>query len=445
MQSTVVVLLLGAFLCAGSVTGYRLPTTFQPIRYTLELTPYLTATAGKTIFTFDGIAEIQLSTTLADQSQIVLHSKGLNITVPPILVGVNDISIASSHNETTDKLTLQLTRPLLANTTYTLRFVYVGPLNADMYGFYRSSYTQNNETKWLATTQMQATHARRVFPCFDEPGFKARFDITIQRPATFSSSFSNTRIHSSTPVTGNPGLVREVFDTTPPMSTYLIAFIVSEFRVRETADGSFGVIARPDAYAQTEYAFTVGQKLLAALDQWTNYPYASVENITKMQMAALPDFSAGAMENWGLLTYRETSLLYSEEDTTALAKQRIANVITHEQAHMWFGDLVTCEWWSYTWLNEGFARFFQFFGTAFVETTWALEQQFVVDQLHVALAYDSAENSRALSHDVNSPAEISSIFDSISYNKGASVLRMIEHAIGQEKFKLAVQKYLKDK
>lgn len=162
------------------------------------------------------------------------------------------------------------------------------------------------------------------------------------------------------------GRTKEVFRTTPIMSTYLVAFIVSEFRVRENSAQTFGIIARPDAYAQTVYAFDIGQMLLTRLDQWTAYAHNEVPAIEKMHMAALPDFSAGAMENWGLLTYRETNQLYDSELTTALQQQRIAAVITHEQAHLWFGDLVTCEWWGHTWLNEGFARYFQYFGTALV-------------------------------------------------------------------------------
>lgn len=162
------------------------------------------------------------------------------------------------------------------------------------------------------------------------------------------------------------GKVRDIFGSTPKMSTYLLAFIVSEFTVRENTQQTFGVVARPEASAQTQYALDIGQAILQKLDEWTDYPYASVPEMTKMHMAALPDFSAGAMENWGLLTYRETNLLYDADVTTDLGQQRIAAVISHEQAHMWFGDLVTCDWWSLTWLNEGFGRFFQYFGTAIV-------------------------------------------------------------------------------
>lgn len=162
-----------------------------------------------------------------------------------------------------------------------------------------------------------------------------------------------------------------------------------------------------------------------------------------MEMAALPDFSAGAMENLGLLTYRETALLYDEEDSSDIAKQRVATVITHEQAHMWFGDLVTCEWWSYTWLNEGFARYFQYFGTALVEDKWNLGEQFVVEQLQNVMIMDSQLTTHPMTLDVESHTELSKAFDSISYNKGASVIRMMEHMIGSDKFKTALQKYLR--
>lgn len=145
------------------------------------------------------------------------------------------------------------------------------------------------------------------------------------------------------------------------MSTYLVAFIVSEFDIRQNVQKTFGILSRPDATSQTAYALDIGPKMLAKFDEWTDYPYSSVPEMTKMHMAALPDFNAGAMENWGLLTYRETNLLYDPDASTAQQQQRIVSVIAHEQAHMWFGDLITCEWWSYTWLNEGFARFFQYY------------------------------------------------------------------------------------
>lgn len=147
----------------------------------------------------------------------------------------------------------------------------------------------------------------------------------------------------------------------------------------------------------------------------------------------------------GLLTFRETALLYDSSVSTAMAQQRVASVVAHEQAHMWFGDLVTCDWWEYTWLNEGFARYYQYHGTALVESTWDLPQQFVIEQLQSVLGADSLESTRPMSYAVNKPEEISNSFDSISYNKGASVIRMIEHVMGANTFKAAIKDYLRTK
>lgn len=155
----------------------------------------------------------------------------------------------------------------------------------------------------------------------------------------------------------------DTYARTPRMSTYILAFTISEFN--ERSNGDFGVSARPEFYLQTEYAFNVGMKILAKLDDYLGVKYYGM-GVDKMHMAAIPDFAAGAMENWGLLTYRERALLYEEGSTTLTSKQSIAAIIAHEQAHMWFGNFVTCKWWSYTWLNEGFARYFQYFATAMV-------------------------------------------------------------------------------
>lgn len=206
-----------------------------------------------------------------------------------------------------------------------------------------------------------------------------------------------------------------------------------------------GILARREAMNQTDYSLQSGIDLLKAIETWIDYPYSSVPEMTRMYMSAVPDFSAGAMENWGLLTYRESNILYHSSDSTSLQQQRIAAVISHEIAHQWFGDLVTCEWWDVTWLNEGFARYFQFFGTALVETKWDLALQFVVEQLQGVMQMDSLESTHPMTHNVYTPAQVSGIFDSISYNKGAVTLRMVEHLISTEKFKTALRQYIKER
>lgn len=233
-----------------------------------------------------------------------------------------------------------------------------------------------------------------------------------------------------------------VFDVTPYMSSYLLVFIVSEFVYFENVDHpEFKVWSRPDQNNLASYASDVGPKILQTLSDYFDYDYYRM--INKMDMAALPDFSAGAMENWGLLTYRETNQLYDENFTTDLTKQRIAAVIAHEQTHMWFGDLVGCQWWSYLWLNEGFARYYQYHGTAWTEKNWDLENQFPIEQVQTAMILDASENTHPMTGNVVTQAEASDIFDNISYNKGSSILRMFRFAMGDDAFRDALRAYLK--
>ncbi|KAH8358872.1 hypothetical protein KR093_002952 [Drosophila rubida] len=432
---------------ASADAEYRLSTIINPVNYNITLRPYLLETdAAAKRFTFDGEVFIEIVPTV-NTKIISLHSKNLTHTLneywqKPTTATATPTKLALSvaaHNLETDILNLTSTADLVANQAYILHFQYTGIMEDDMHGFYRSSYVNdNNETKWLGSTQFQTNHARRAFPSFDEPQFKATFDVTIIRHRSFNSA-SNTRLATSSPYTEANYFV-DVFKTTPKMSTYLLAFIISEFTIRK--DDKFGVLSRPEFYGQTQYSFNVGREILSKMGEYLNKDYYTMGN-DKMDMAAIPDFSAGAMENWGLLTYRERSLLVDESATTLSSRQSIAAVVAHEQAHMWFGDLVTCQWWSYTWLNEGFARFFQYFGTAFVETEWELEKQFVVDQIQSVMAMDSTVSTNPLT-DPNTftPAHLSRMFNSISYNKGATFIRMIEHTMGTANFQKALQEYL---
>ncbi|XP_058975541.1 membrane alanyl aminopeptidase [Musca domestica] len=422
--------------------NYRLITDIEPINYNVSLKPYLLdSDPSEKRFTFDGEAYITIKPKVTT-STLVLHSKNLKYSLREFYAkskpDVKTTLPAVEPNNVTDIVTYTLTSALVANQEYVLHFVYTGTMDDDMHGFYRSSYTDSkNNTKWLGSTQFQTNHARRAFPSFDEPRFKATFDITLTRHKSMKT-YSNTRIVNSTT---NGDYVTDRYATTPKMSTYILAFIVSEFN--ERFNGDFGVIARPEFYKQTEYAFDVGQEILKDLGDYFDIPYYSMGN-DKMHMAAIPDFSAGAMENWGLLTYRERALLYDEGSTTLSAQQYIAAVVAHEQAHMWFGDLVTCQWWSYTWLNEGFARYFQYFGTHNVETHYQMDQQFVVDQIQAVMNMDSTVNTNPMSDEnTNTPADLSRMFNSISYNKGGTFIRMVKYVMGEENFKNSLREYLK--
>ncbi|XP_055523953.1 membrane alanyl aminopeptidase [Wyeomyia smithii] len=426
----------------AELADYRLNEDVWPSHYDVELTPYFEDEAEHAAFTFDGTVTIKLKPSKAGVTKIDLHVARINKTSLTLNNAANNVVVPieeTIYNEETEILTIPVSGAL-DETDYLLKISYIGELADDMHGFYRSYYKVGGKNVWLATTQFQTTSARRAFPCFDEPKFKATFQIRINQPNSYNS-FSNTAILSENQLPN--GRTQVTFEMTPIMSTYLVAFIVAQYE--ENFENGIGILARPEAKNQTDYSLQVGIKLLKELGSWIDYPYNSVPEMTRMYMAAVPDFSAGAMENWGLLTYRETNILYRSDDSTSLQQQRIAAVISHEIAHQWFGDLVTCEWWDVTWLNEGFARYFQYFGTALVEQSWNLDYQFVVEQLQGVMQMDSLESTHPMTHNVYTQAQVSNIFDNISYNKGAVVLRMVEHAITTEKFQNALREYIKER
>lgn len=424
---------------------YRLPTNVLPDSYEITITPYLYAEGTNREWTFDGEVVINLRANVDGVSNIVLHASSLAIESSSLRMGSVPGELLSgqpTYNNDTAKLTYTTTTPLTRDTVYTLTIRYKGEIHGDMRGLYRSTYRESGLEKRLASTQFQTTFARRFMPCFDEPKFKAVVTLRVFRPSNMIA-WSNMAVNNTQTV-GQRQL--DTFNPTPKVSTYLLALIVSEFSSRSTPttqQNHFGVIARREMYELSEYAFTVGQDILAKLSDHLAYPY--YEFMPKMDMAAIPDFSAGAMENLGLLTYREANLLFSQTKTLSMTKQRIAAVIAHEQAHMWFGDLVTCDWWSYTWLNEGFARYYQYHGTAMSETNWALEHQFVVEQLQGVFQMDSSNNTHPMTDpSVNTPSEVSGIFDNISYNKGATFIRMIEKHLGTDRWRNALRAYLRE-
>lgn len=317
------------------VSDYRLGDQVVPSHYDITLNPDLPNWA------FDGHVIIHVEATVANVQEIVLHANIL--TIKSIKVYHKDTPEVDlhegrefSHDEVTHKLTIPLTASLDVGQEYRVEIAYSGEMRDDMAGFYRSTYKENGVEKRLGSTQFQTTSARRAFPCFDEPRFKATFDLKFIRNNQYKT-IANTKLQETKTLAD--GLFEDVYKTTPKMSTYLIAFIVSEYEGREDDGKTFGVWARPEMFANTEMALTAGLKLLAYFNTYTGANY--YDYMEKMDMAGIPDFEAGAMENWGLLTYRESLSLYNKDKSTTLAKQRTTNIISHEQAHMWFGDLVS--------------------------------------------------------------------------------------------------------
>lgn len=381
-----------------------------------------------------------------DTNSITLNTAELTINSTKLTNGSHLISSSPSlhHSEDdhTTKITFQDT--LKAGSKVTLTHKFTGSLNDKMVGFYRSSYKdKDGSTKYLATTQMEPTDARRAFPCFDEPALKAKFTITLIADKHLTC-LSNMDVASEKDVDSKYGKGKRAvtFNETPLMSTYLLAFVIGELNVIET--NTFRVPVR--VYAPSNEDIEHGRfslELAARTLKFYEEVFDSKFPLPKMDMIAIPDFSAGAMENWGLVTYRIVDLLLDEKTSGASKKQRVAEVVQHELAHQWFGNLVTMDFWDGLWLNEGFATWMSWYSCNVFYPDWKVWETYVIDNLHMALSLDSLRSSHPIEVPVYRADEINQIFDHISYAKGSCVLRMISKFLGEETFMEGIRRYLK--
>nr|CAD7396260.1 unnamed protein product [Timema cristinae] len=420
--------------------NHRLPTAVVPDSYTLKVIPYFEVDSE---FTFDGEVVIRINVN-EPTDRIVLHVNQLDIVESSLnITSVSEGTQLTVINTTLDTprqfFDIQLEEELVEGGVYDVKVIYVGYLNDDMAGFYRSYYKVGEEIRWIATTLFHPTNARKALPCFDEPELKAKFRISIARLPKYHSISNAKRIETTTPNTTEDGRIWDEFEETPAMSTYLVSFIVSDFGSSSNLAGNVSVWARESAVAQAAYSVSISQDTLTALEHFTEINY----QLDKMDQAAIPDFSFGAMENWGLVTYRENLLLFDETVSTTANRQSIATIIAHEFSHQWFGDLVTPDWWAYPWLNEGFATYFEYFIAAKVEPNWQLDQQFLVEVVQNAFATDALDSSRPMNYNITYSSEIIGVFDTITYDKAGSVIRMLEHVLTSETFRKGLSRYLK--
>lgn len=381
-------------------------------------------------FTFRGVAAIQA---WCHEPLTVLDLDAADLDIQSCRVWCNDELVESSVSCSDDALLIHMPKPIQGNCV--IHIEYTGILNDHLLGFYKSRYTDGSKTKYLATTQFEAADARRAFPCWDEPNHKATFDVIVRAP------FGMTAISNmpSKTVTEADNYVEYVFYTTPVMSTYLVYVGVGEFEHIQNLDGSIRVVTVRGKSEQGRYALELTERLLEMYADYFGKKYP----LPKIDLIALPDFAAGAMENWGAITFRENLLLYDPKNSSTHTQQLIAEVVSHELAHQWFGNLVTMEWWNDLWLNESFATFI---GTKMVDKLypeWGMWEQFVEDSMNNAMEMDSLESTHPIDVDVESPSQIREIFDAISYDKGGCMLRMLEDFVGAVNFRNGLRKYLR--
>ncbi|KAG2460657.1 PSA aminopeptidase, partial [Polypterus senegalus] len=387
----------------------RLPSDVRPVNYGLSLKPDLID------FTFEGKLEASVEVT-QPTNQIVMNCADIDIITATFA-------------------------PEGAEGSGTLKIDYVGELNDKMKGFYRSKYTiPSGEIRYAAVTQFEATDARRAFPCWDEPAIKATFDIVLIVPKD-RVALSNMNVIDRKPYVEDDSLVEVKFARTPIMSTYLVAFVVGEYDFVEgkSSDGVLVRVYTPVGKAeQGRFALEVATKTLPFYKDYFNVPYP----LPKIDLIAIADFAAGAMENWGLVTYRETALLIDPKNSCSSSRQWVALVVGHELAHQWFGNLVTMEWWTHLWLNEGFASWIEYLCVDHCFPEYDIWTQFVSADYTRALDLDALDNSHPIEVSVGHPSEVDEIFDAISYSKGASVIRMLHDYIGDEDFRKGMNAYL---
>ncbi|XP_053945175.1 glutamyl aminopeptidase-like [Anastrepha ludens] len=425
---------------APEVIDYRLPDSIYPINYDLYLHPDIDT--GN----FTGQMVIRVNTTSAI-NQIVLHSNSLSI---------NNVYLKNTNSQTVyvknfyfdvvrEFLVVELSEELPAARAFDIGILFEGNMSGKIVGLYSSSYTKEDSSKKvIATSKFEPTYARLAFPCFDEPAMKATFEITLVYPKEGNyHALSNMDILQES----NQGNYVEVFfNKSVPMSTYLTCFIVSDFANKSAEIDTNGIgspftlraFATPEQIEKVDFALDVGKTVIEYYIQYFQVEYP----LPKLDMAAIPDFVSGAMEHWGLVTYRETALLYTEGVSSTANKQRIANVIAHEFAHMWFGNLVTMAWWNDLWLNEGFASYIEYKGVDVKFPEWKMMDQFLTGTLHSVLTLDATLGAHPIIQTVENPDQITEIFDTITYSKGASIIRMLEDFIGSDNFRTAVTNYL---
>ncbi len=410
----------------------RLEKYISPIKYDITLRPDLEN------FTFEGFESIEVDISKST-NLVTLHSKELSIETAEVKINKEKVFSKKITYDEKKELVIFNFPVKIPIGKHKINIVFKGILNDKMRGFYKSSYDYEGKINHLATTQFEATDARRAFPCFDEPSQKSIFNVSLIVPK------GKTAISNTLPVSvqeHESGYEIVKFSPTPKMSTYLLAFIIGDFEYIESKTKN-GVLVRIYTTLgkkhQANFALDCAVKTLEFYEKYFNIKYP----LNTLDMIAIPDFASGAMENWGAVTYRETAILVDQVNSSTANKQWVALVIAHELAHQWFGNLVTMKWWTHLWLNEGFASYIEYLAVDKLFPDWNIWTQFANHDLGVALKLDSLKHTHPIEVEVHHPDEIGEIFDEVSYSKGASVIRMLAEYLGEVNFRDGLRYYLK--
>lgn len=428
-----------------SIIRNVLPADVKPELYRVKLEPHFDT------FTFDAEVDIEVHVERATH-RITLNSNKITFSsvevsfygvAEPEVVDVATIAV----DEENERITITTARAV--ETSACLHFKYRSSISDNLFGFYRCRYAEGDVTHYWGATQMCPVDARKVFPCWDEPAVKAAFNIEIISPVGMQalSNMEPMEMHRL-----EDGRTHWRFATTPVMSTYLLAWVVGKMESIETVvkktlpsesgDESESTLLRlfttSGKSAQGQFALDVAAKVIPLYEKFFGINFV----LPKLDMVALPDFAFGAMENWGLIVYREEALI-APDDMSAAQRERIAIVVAHEIAHQWFGNLVTMEWWKELWLNESFATYIATWAVHKLFPEWHVDVQFLYDEGSRAFQLDALRSSHPVEVDLRNAQEIDGIFDAISYAKGGSVVRMAVEFVGESVFQIAISNYLK--
>ncbi|XP_029428716.1 endoplasmic reticulum aminopeptidase 2 [Rhinatrema bivittatum] len=415
----------------------RLPNWIVPIHYQILIHPNLST------FTFTGSTTIEISV-IHETSSIVLHSKQLEISQATIgeesehmQTNINQLKILEYLPH--EQVAFFSAKPLMTDKKYFINIAYAAKLSDGLLGFYKSTYrTKEGQERVLAATHFQPTSARQAFPCFDEPSFKANYSVKIRRDDHHIALSNMPKVNT---VILENNILEDHFAASVKMSTYLVAFIICDFRFVSGTTSSgikVSVYTVADKINQAQYALEVAIKILEYYEQYFDIPYP----LPKQDLVAVPDSYAAAMENWGLIIFREADLLYDLETSSVFDKLWVSKTIGHELAHQWFGNLVTLEWWNDLWLNEGFAKYMEYMSVDATYPELQVNDDFL-DICFQAMGSDANNFSQPISSKVENSAEIYEKFDVISYYKGACLLHMLRNFLTDEVFRNGIIHYLK--